>query len=87
MKSSEIHDDVCDRSCKPSSPSAWEVFLIGRSFIGIASRDARTEPTGLRRGFFLLQLPHGSQLLASAGRSSSPTQSRLVLFHVLSLRQ
>lgn len=27
----------------------------------------------------LLQLPHGSQLLASAGSSSSPTQSRLVL--------
>lgn len=35
----------------------------------------------------LLQLPHGSQLLASAGSSSSLTQSRLVLFHVLSLRQ
>ena len=40
----------------------------------VASRDIYTDIT---EGLFLLQLPHESQLLASAGSSSSLTQSSL----------
>jgi hypothetical protein len=40
----------------------------------VASRDDYTDIT---EGFFLLQLPHKSQLLASMGSSSSLTQSNL----------
>jgi hypothetical protein len=40
----------------------------------VASRDVYTDIT---EGLFLLRLPHESQLLASAGSSSSLTQSSL----------
>ena len=47
----------------------------------VASRDDYTDIT---EALFLLQLPHESQLLASAGSSSSLTQSSLdFVFHVL----
>ncbi|KAJ5522877.1 hypothetical protein N7494_013307 [Penicillium frequentans] len=42
----------------------------------VASRDVYTDITA---GLFLLQLPHESQLLASASSSSPLTQSNLAL--------
>ena len=49
----------------------------GRSFIGVAHAVSRDIHTDITEGFFHLQLPRKSQLLASGGSSSSLTQSRL----------
>jgi hypothetical protein len=49
-------------------------WVKGCSFIGVASRDIYTDIT---EGGGRLQLPHGSQLLASVAISSLLTQSRL----------
>ena len=51
--------------------------LKGRSFIGVAHAVSRDIYTDITEGFFHLQLPRKSQLLASGGSSSSLTQSRL----------
>lgn len=53
------------------------VVLLGLPHVTTTLQNRLPGFGGLTEGFFLLQLPHGSQLLASASSSSSLTQSRL----------
>jgi hypothetical protein len=74
---------VC--SALPSSAGLRRLSSLGRSYIGVAHAVSRDIYTDITEGFFLLQLPLKSQLLASGGSSSSLTQSRLDFVPPISL--